>query len=190
MPIARYALALMIAFLLGGCGSREPLRAIDQRVDLNRFMGSWYVVSSIPIFLERGAHNGVESYKLNQAGEIETTYSFRKDSFDGPVKSFHPTGFVHNRETNAEWRMQFIWPIKAPYLIIYLDPAYQRTIIGVPDRSYVWIMSRTPEIPVGEYAELVTYLKSVGYDTSKIVPVPQRWPDQAISVYPPGAASR
>jgi apolipoprotein D and lipocalin family protein len=174
-----------MAILITACATNDPSRAIDRKIDLPRFMGGWYVIASIPIFLERGGHNGIESYRLKPDGSIDTTYVFRKGSFDGPIKKFNPTGFVHNRETNAEWRMQFVWPFRAAYLIIYLDDSYQRTIIGVPDRSYVWIMSRTPEIPDAEYQQLVKFLTSEGYDVSKLERVPQRWPDPEL---PPAAA--
>ena len=111
-----------------------PLEAMDRKVDLERFMGAWYVVGSIPVtipfFSEEGAHNGVESYRLTEDGVIETTYTFRKGSFDGPEKRMTPKGWVYDHETNAEWRMQFLWPFSAAYLIVYLDEEYQRTIIG------------------------------------------------------------
>jgi apolipoprotein D and lipocalin family protein len=87
-----------------------------------------------------------------------------------------PKGWVHNHETNAEWRMQFLWPFKAAYLIVYLDDDYQRTIIGVPDRSYVWIMSRDPELNDAEYQGLLGEVTRLGYDSAKVQRIPQRWP--------------
>lgn len=186
MPPAHRLLALALPLLLMGCAStgQPPLQAIDRQVDLERFMGDWYVISSIPIhvpllpmFSERDAHNGVESYRLNERGIIETTYTFRRGSFDGPVRTFRPRARVYNQETNAEWRMQFLWPFESAFLIIWLDEDYQRTIIGVPDRSYVWVMSRTPEIPEAEYREMVSFLAGAGYDTSALRVVPQRWPE-------------
>jgi len=157
-----------------------PLQPIQQRVDLERFMGDWYVLASIPIDLpfvsEADSYNGVESYRLTDEGVIETTYTFRDGGFDGPLKTQRPTGFIHDRETNAEWRMQFIWPFKAAYLIVHLDDDYERTIIGVPDRGHAWIMARTPSIPADEYQALVGRLVELGHDVSKLRRVPQRWP--------------
>lgn len=100
-----------------GAEAKPPLRAIERPVDLKRFMGDWYVIAHIPTFIEDEAFNGVESYRLDTDGTIATTYVFNNGSFDGPLKTYHPTGFVHNRATNAEWRMQFVWPFKAAYLI-------------------------------------------------------------------------
>ena len=60
--------------------------------------------------------------------------------------------------------MQFIWPIKADYRIVYLDGDYQHTIIGRQQRDYVWIMARTPHIPDQVYLELEAFVASLGYD--------------------------
>lgn len=168
---------LCLGFLLpalSGCQSPvEPLQAIDRRVDLPRFMGDWYVIAHIPIFAEKEAFNGVERYELRADGAIATTYTFNKGGFDGPLKAYRPTGFVRNPETNAEWGMQFLWPFQATYLIVYLDEAYETTIIGVPDRDYVWVMARTPEIPEARYQELVSFLAATGHDLTQLRRVPQ-----------------
>jgi apolipoprotein D and lipocalin family protein len=150
------------------------LQAIDKHVDLERFMGDWYVIGNIPVFLEKDAYNAKESYELAEDGTIPTTFTFNKGGFDGPLKTMRPKGFVHNKETNAEWRMQFLWPFKADYLITYLSDDYQTTIIGVPSRKYAWIMARTKTLPDAEYAELVEELKRQGHDISKLRKVPQR----------------
>jgi apolipoprotein D and lipocalin family protein len=168
--------------LLNACAIHRvpPLEAMDREVDLERFMGDWYVIGFIPItlpfFSEESAHNGVESYRLTEEGVIETTYTFRDGGFDGPEKRFRPKGWVHDHETNAEWRMQFLWPFKAAYLIVYLDQDYQKTIIGVPDRNNLWIMSRDPKMSEAEYQQMLRYAASLGYDVAKVKRVPQRWP--------------
>lgn len=170
---------------LSGCATTDmqPLEAINTQVNLDRFMGDWYVIASIPIDLwivsEAGAHNGIESYELRDDGKIATTYTFRKDSFDGPVKSFTPVAWVDNTETNAEWRMQFLWPFHSAYLIVYLDEDYQNTIIGVPNRANVWIMSRTPDPGSVTYQQLIDEAAALGYDPALIERVPQSWPAAA-----------
>jgi apolipoprotein D and lipocalin family protein len=176
--------ALLCLAILNGCSSTgtPPLEAMDRKVDLERFMGDWYVIGFIPVtipfFSEEGAHNALESYVLTDKGVIETTYTFRKGGFDGPERRMTPKGWVHNKETNAEWRMQFLWPFKAAYLIVYLDEDYQRTIIGVPNRKYVWIMSRDPQLSDADYQELLDYLARLGYDREQVQRVPQQSPTE------------
>ena len=150
------------------------MKTVDY-VDINRFMGSWYVISSIPTFIEKNAHNAVETYRLNEDGTIATEFVFRKGAFDGKLKEYSPTAFVLDTETNARWGMRFIWPIKADYRIVYLDEDYSQTVIGRQDRDYVWIMARTPTISDSDYSALVSLVESIGYDVSKLKPVPQRW---------------
>ena len=166
--------------LLAGCQRIPPTpMPTVPHVELPRFMGSWYVIANIPTRLERGAHNAVETYALAPDGTIETTFTYRDGSFDGPLKDWHPRGFVLDRQTNARWGMRFVWPVKADYRIIWLDPDYTRTVVGRQKRDYVWIMSRTPVIPDAQYQELLQFIATQGYDISRVQRVPQRWPQGA-----------
>jgi apolipoprotein D and lipocalin family protein len=171
------ALFPALALLLSGCQSMEdhpPLRLAGQ-VDLQRFMGDWYVIASIPTFLEEGAHNAVESYRLAGDGTIATTFTFRAGGFDGEKKTYTPTGFVRDTTSNAVWGMQFVWPIEADYRIVHVAPDYSTTVIGREKRDYAWIMARKPAIPDAEYRRLLGLLAGQGYDISKVRKVPQRW---------------
>jgi apolipoprotein D and lipocalin family protein len=170
--------SLIIAGLtLIACSStrtRPPLQTVPQ-VDMQRYMGKWYVLAHIPTAIEKGAFNAVESYRLNDAGEIETTFTFNQGSFDGPLKAYHPKGFIRNQTSHAEWGMQFIWPIKAEYLITHLDQNYTQTIVARDKRDYVWIMARTPQISESEYTALTETVRSYGYDMTRFRKIPQRW---------------
>jgi len=157
-----------------GCSSYPPIRT-EARVDLSRFMGKWYVIANIPTFIEEGAHNAVETYKLNPDGTVATSFTYRKDAFDGKLKTWHPTGYIEDRQSNAVWGMQFLWPFKADYRIVYVNPDYTQTIIGRLKRDYVWIMARTPQIDAGDYRALLGIVKDQGYDVSRIERVPQKW---------------
>ena len=170
-----YAVALLMTVALTGCGTQRPDLAPVARVDLERFMGDWYVIANIPTFLEKGAHNAVENYALNDDGTVATTFTFRDGAFDGEPKEFTPKGFVKDDPSNALWGMRFVWPIKADYRIVYLDDDYSKTIIGRNKRDFVWIMARTPTIPDADYQDLVAKVADMGYDVSKLEKVPQRW---------------
>lgn len=178
-------LTALCAGLLGGCASSSmpPIATVPQ-VDLQRFMGKWYVIAAIPSAIEDEAYNAVESYRLEADGSIDTTFTFRQGGFDGPVKTYHPHGFVVDNSGNALWGMQFIWPIKAEYRIAYLDQDYSRTVIARNARDYVWIMARMPDISDAQYQELTAFVATLGYDLAKLRKVPQQWPAPAVNKAP------
>ncbi len=166
--------------LLSGCATsaRTPIPTVAG-VDLPRFMGDWYVIAHIPTFIEREAYDAIERYDLAPDGSIATTFTFRAGGPDGPAKRYTPRGFVRDRATNATWGMQFVWPIKAEFLIASLDAGYTQTIIARSARDYVWIMARTPEIPAEDYARHVEQIRAWGYDVSKLRRVPHTAPGAA-----------
>ena len=69
--------------------------------------------------------------------------------------------------------MQFIWPFKAEYRVIYLSDDYSKTVIGRSKRDYVWIMARKPAISDAEYTAITNFLQEQGYDISKLQKIPQ-----------------
>ena len=172
-PSIPICVMLIPLITFAACSSPPPIRTA-KAVDLERFMGDWYVIANIPTFLEKDAYNAVESYRLAQDGTVATTFSFRQGSFEGELKTYHPTGYILDRETNAVWGMQFIWPIKADYRILYVDDAYSQTIIGRIDRDYVWLMARTPQLPETDYQHFLELIAAEGYDIAQVQKVPQR----------------
>lgn len=162
------------ATIAGACSTTQPLQTVDY-VDLDRFMGDWYVIANIPTFIETDAYNAIESYQLDDDGSIDTVFTFRKGDFTGKEKRYNPRGFIRNTKTNAEWGMQFVWPIKADYRIIYLDQDYSITVIGRNKRDFVWLMARDPEIDSSEYERMIELIAQAGYDPSRIRRVPQQW---------------
>lgn len=158
---------------LNACQNLPPVKTVAS-VDVNRFMGDWYVIAAIPTFMERDPYNPVEHYDKNPDGSIATTFTFNQGSLDGKLKVYHPTGFVVPGTGNAEWKMQFLWPFKSEYLIAYLSDDYQHTIIARNKRDYVWLMSRQPSIDQATFDQLTAKIKSLGYDLEKLEVFPHR----------------
>ena len=168
-------LALLLSALnFGGCRSDHPPIALAENVDLERFMGDWYVIANIPTRIEREAWGAVESYRREPDGTVATTFTFHKGGFDGERKAYTPRALVKPGTGNAVWGMQFVWPVKADYRIVWLAPDYSQVVIGREARDYVWIMAREPSIPEANYERLVDFIAQQGYDASKIRKVPQR----------------
>lgn len=166
---------LVSAAMLGACQSTQVPLATVPKVDLPRFMGDWYVIANIPTFIEKGAHNAVESYRLDSNGTIAVTFTFRDGAFDGKEKRYTPRGFVRDTTSNALWGMQFVWPIKADFRITYLAGDYSQTIISRQQRDYVWIMARTPTMAEADYQQLLKIVGEQGYDIKQVQRVPQQW---------------
>ncbi len=166
---------LIVSLLLPGCGdtTHKPLPTA-QRIELPRFMGDWYVIASIPTFLERCAYDAMESYRLNRNGAVEATFSFREGGFNGALRRYHSVAYIRDKKSNAVWEMQFLWPFKSDYRVMYLASDYSATIVGRVRRDYVWIMARSPRISDRVYERLVRIVADAGYDTEKLQRIQQR----------------
>ena len=167
MPHYKMIWVLVIVFMLAACTTGPPIHTVYS-VDIEKFMGDWYVIASIPTSIEKQAYNAVESYDLAEDGTIETTFSFNKGSFEGPQKIYRPRGFIQDKQSNAVRGMQFFWPFKAEYRIIYLTDDYSQTVIGRSKRDYVWIMARRPSIPDEDYQRILAFLLEQGYQLDKL----------------------
>lgn len=178
MRIPKFLMAALTMALLTLGAEADPipsLRPVAQ-VDLHRYMGRWYVIAMIPTSVEKDAHNAVETYKLEPDGTICTWYRLRPGSFDAPVKLIHSTASVVPGTGNAQWRVRLYWLLHVQYLIGWLKPDYSQMMVVRDRRDHLWYMARTPTVPEADYAAMLARAKSMGYDTARIVKVPQRWP--------------
>jgi apolipoprotein D and lipocalin family protein len=175
--LSRAGKLALVALPLAACSATTPTVPRVPHVDVARYMGDWYVIASIPSRFEKDAVNAIESYRLAPDGTIQTTFRYRKNDDAGKLKTIHATGFVPDGTQNAVWGMQFIWPIKAQYVIAWLDPAYQVVIVARDKRDYVWVMARTPTIAEADYKALVGKVAAMGYDVQALKRVPQQWPE-------------
>jgi apolipoprotein D and lipocalin family protein len=177
-------LGLVAALLLGAPSAQaaETLRPVSRRVDLPRFMGDWYIVGFIPVDTVLGsdasAHNALQNYRLEKDGGIASTYTFRKGSFTTPVTTAHSSAVVTDKGSNGVWRVTFLWPFKSTSVVVHVDDAYETNVVGVPDRSHGWLMSRRAEVSETKYAELLGIAAKAGFDTSRIRRVPHQWTER------------
>lgn len=152
---------------------QPPLKTVPH-VDMNRYYGDWYVFANIPYFLEKGKVGTLDRYTLRPDGKMDNIFLFRKGSLDAPLQNWKGTAWVHNKQTNAEWRVQLFWPFRIPYLIIDLDPDYQWSVVGYPSRKLAWVLSRKPTLDEATYQGILKRLKDQGYDPARLVKVPQK----------------
>ena len=163
---------------MAGCVSapatKGPPLELADFVDLERFMGTWYVHGYTPTIIDARAFNATETYEIADSGRILTTYRFNADSTYGPEKVYTPSARSVNTTTNAEWRMRFFGLINAAYLILYVSDTYDYTVIGHPDRDLAWIMSRSPQIAEPRYLELRAELERRSFNLSEFRRVEHR----------------
>ena len=167
-------LILLMSFLVGCATTPKlaPLKTVPF-VDLERYTGRWYVIANIPYFLERGKVASYDTYARRPDGTFTNNFTFRRGSFDSPEVTWHGSAKITNTTTNAEWAVQFIWPLSADYLVIDLDPDYRWAIIGHPSRNLLWVLARDRQLPDATYNAIVARTASQGYDPTRITKVPQ-----------------
>lgn len=172
----RPLLAASLAALVVACAApaSRDLAPLEHGppVDLARYMGDWYVIANIPYFAERNKVATLDRYALRPDGRIDNIYVFRK-GFDQPQKQYNAIATPVPGTGNAHWKIQFIWPFKADYLVLEVDPDYQWALIGHPSRKYAWIFAREAAMEDANYQELVGRLGRYGYDPASLLRVPQ-----------------
>jgi apolipoprotein D and lipocalin family protein len=174
-------LCLACAALLAACSAlpervdphaQAPLQ-LASAVDLQRFMGRWYVIANIPYFAEAGYVGSYVEYALRPDGDIDDFYFAHKASFERPLEKKTLKDSVVPGTANAQWRSSPFWPLSFGYYILYVDPGYQYALIGYPDRQWGWVFARSPQIGEAQYHELLARLGQQGYDTARFLRVPQ-----------------
>ena len=147
--------------------SKASLQAVPY-VDLARYVGRWYEIARYPNRFEKDcASNVTATYTQLSDGKIEVLNECRKA--DGQLKRSKGTAMVLDKGTNAKLKVTFFWPFSGNYWIIDLAPDYSYAVIGEPDRNYLWILSRTSVLTESTYGEIITRVRELGYDPSKLM---------------------
>ena len=144
------------------------------RVDLNRYMGTWYEIARFPFRVQEGCFATTATYALRADGTVSVLNQCRKGSFGGQLSTAEGTARVVDATTNAKLTVTFFWPFSGDYWIIDLDKEYEYAVVSVPSRKYLWILSRTPVLPEGVYGEILDRLRAQGFDVQRLVKTPQQ----------------
>ena len=170
----KLTLGIIMAFLVS-CSSNGYKTKV-QSVDIDRFMGDWYVLAGRFTFLETEVHNGIETYKWNKKDErIDISFTYNQGGFDGEEKSYPQKGYIHNKKTNAHWKVSPFWPLKLDYLIVDLAEDYSWVAVGVPSQKYLWIMAREYEVDKDLIPMIQNRLVKKDYDAQNLTFVPHKY---------------
>lgn len=141
----------------------DTMKTVES-VDLERFMGKWFVIALVPNMIEKGATNSSDTYVLNKDGTIDITYDAVKD---GKQRQIKQKGTVVNKTSNAEWTIQMRKPfvpfMKFPFKIVYVDKNYEFMAVGYPKNSMGWIMGRSTKVSDEDYKKIMSALVELGY---------------------------
>jgi len=158
---------------VSGLARRAPLREQDAPIELSRFMGRWYVVAAIPTFVDRGAVNSIEDYVWNgRRQRIDVNFSMRA-SLDAPLREYAQHAYVANGASGTRWSLNpkaggVYLPLGLSYLVVHCADDYSSCIVGGPDRSFVYVMARTPGLPQPTLDALLDRAEAAGYERAKI----------------------
>jgi len=145
-----------------------------KNVDLERYMGTWYEIGRFLHSFEKDLVGVTATYKLKKNGKVEVLNQGYKNSLDGKLKRAKGFAKVPNPNEPGRLKVYFFWPFGGDYLILDLDEEYRWALIGSYSLNYLWILSRTPQMPEEEYNRLVEKARSLGYNVSRIERVEQR----------------
>ena len=146
-------------------------------IDLERFMGRWYVIGRVPNFIERGHVASVNTYTLQDDNKVAIRYQFR-EGFGEPEDEIDIRASVDEESGNRRWRTWFYKVVPTRSRVLEVAPDYSWALIGYPGREMAWIFARQPDMDNTLYRQLATRLRDK-YDvnTDKLKRVPQH-PEQ------------
>ncbi len=146
-------------------------------IDLQRFMGTWYVIGRVPNIIERGHVASVNTYTLHDEDKVAIRYQYR-EGFGEPEEEINLRARADEDSGNRRWRTWFYRVVPTRSRILEVAPDYSWALIGYPGREMAWIFARQPDMDTALYRELAHRLRS-RYDvnTDKLKRVPQH-PEQ------------
>lgn len=173
MKLHAVAAVLALSFAAGVANASPP--ATVPQVDLGRYAGKWYELARFPNKFQANCASDVSAdYALHPDGGFNVTN--RCKTADGTIDVAEGRARVTDPATNAKLEVRFApawlsWlpTVWSPYWILDLASDYSVAAVGDPERDYLWILSRAPQIDDEQYEELVDRLTAQGYDTARLV---------------------
>ena len=172
--VAAAAGAAAAVGVMSACSSKGPVRPDVSAVDhvvLERYAGVWYEIARLPNrFQKQCACNIKAEYTLIDAGMKVRNSCTRAD---GKTDTANGIAKVVPGSGNAKLRLSFFGPFYGDYWILALDHDYEWALVGSPDRKFLWILSRTPQLAEGVLQGIIARAAELGFATDKLEFTPQ-----------------
>lgn len=164
--IAVNILGACLALLVACTGVPEGVEVVDD-FELEPYLGTWYEVARLDHRFERGLSNVTANYSLRDDGGVTVVNrGYRSDK--GEWDEANGKAYFVDEPNVGRLKVSFFGPFYGGYNVVALDPE-QYSLVAGPDRSYLWILSRTPELEQPLLDELVAKAASLGFATDELI---------------------
>lgn len=157
---------ILLPLMLAACATTKNVPTTAASVDLNRYMGTWYEIASFPNRFQKNCKCTTANYRL-ESNKVSIVNMCIKSNTD-KVSTAKGNAWVVPNTNNTQLKVQFFWPFKGDYWILYVNPNYTHVLVGSPNREYLWILAREREINHSSYHKLIKIAKEKGYDITKL----------------------
>lgn len=160
---------ITMAVLVGLAGvDRKSELEVVGAVDLSRYAGRWYEIARLPNRFEKKCADSVTAtYTLRSDGKVKVVNRCRKAN--GEYTTATGKAKIVDKKTNAKLKVTFFWPFYGDYWILDLGPNYEYAVVGAPNRDYLWILSRTPQLDEQLYQSLLAKMAARGFETERMI---------------------
>ena len=167
---------MMTFAFLGGCVSVPDGVQPVTGFELDRYLGRWYEIARLDHRFERGMSNISATYSMRDNGGVNVLnrgYKHAKGKWDDATGKAY---FVDDTDV-GRLKVSFFGPFYGGYNIIELDKEnYQYALVAGPNRKYLWILARTPELNQDVLSMLVNKAKQLNFPTDELIYVDHTTP--------------
>jgi apolipoprotein D and lipocalin family protein len=135
-------------------------------VELEKYLGKWYEIAHLPARFQEGCTDTTATYTLSEDGNISVLNECIRNS---KVKRAKGKAKVVDKNSGAKLKVTFFWPFYGDYWIINLGKDYDYAVVGTPNRKYLWILSRTPQMDDQLFSQLIESAKSKGFSMNNLI---------------------
>ena len=149
-------------------------KTVVKNFDIERYLGTWYEIARYNHKFERGLVGVTATYSIRDDGKIKVLNSGFKESLNEKRSEAIGKAKIPNPDEPAKLKVSFFWFLYADYFVLELDENYRWAAVGSSSNSYLWILSRTPQMEESLYKELLNKLTNRDYDINKLIKVEQK----------------
>ena len=166
-------LLFLTMLLLAGCVGRPDNIVPVSNFDTSKYLGKWYEIARLDHSFERGLSHVTADYSLRQDGGLKVLNRGYRDA-DAKWKDAEGKAYFVDKKDVGYLKVSFFGPFYGSYIIFDLDQQdYSYSLISGPDKSYLWLLSRTPTMDPALQQRLIEKARGLGFDTSKLIYVKQ-----------------